>query len=343
MKILQVMGGAQNGGAETFYMDSLRALCETDIKQYALVRPQNTARIEEIHNLDVPFKTAPFNKHFKFPTKKILKSIENNFQPDITQYWMGRAGTMSIKSDGVNLAWYGGYYKPGRFKHADGHVAVTRDIADHIVAQGVPHDKVFVLHTYAEFKKETPVKRSDFDTPEDVPLLLALSRLHWKKGLDVLLESLVNVPDAHLWIAGDGPLEADLKKHCHNLGLDNRVRFLGWRDDRGALLEACDVCVFPSRYEPFGTVTVEAWGCKRPLIAAKSAGPKATVTHGTDGLLVEIDAIDELTDAINSVITDSKLAKSLVKGGLKSYNEGFSKAVFKQKAQDFYTHALSLK
>ncbi len=343
MKILQVMGGAQNGGAETFYMDSLHALAETPIKQYALIRPENEPRIQSIHKLDVPFKTAPFKRFWPKSTQRVLKSIDQNFQPDITQYWMGRAGAMSIESEGVNLAWYGGYYKPERFKHVDGHVAVTYDIADHIIAQGISHDKVFVLHTYAEFEKSAPINRAEFDTPDDAPLLLALSRLHRKKGLDVLLESLVAVPDAYLWIAGDGPLEAELKKQCTHLGLDNRVRFLGWRDDRGALLETCDACVFPSRYEPFGTVTVEAWGCKRPLIAAKAAGPKAYITHESDGLLVEIDDVKGLTDAITRVITDKKLAKSLVKSGYKSYQDGFSKEVFKEKAQDFYNHALTLK
>jgi len=68
-----------------------------------------------------------------------------------------------------------------------------------------------------------------------------------------------------------------------DLGLESRVRFSGWRDDRAALLAAADICVFPSRYEPFGTVTVDAWAAKRPLIAAAAQGPKAYVTDGTDG------------------------------------------------------------
>ena len=108
MKILQVMGGAQNGGAETFYMDSLHALAETSIEQYALVRPENEARVQSIHKLNVPLKMAPFKRYWSRSTQKILKTIDKEFQPDITQYWMGRAGAMSIKSDGVNLAWYGG-------------------------------------------------------------------------------------------------------------------------------------------------------------------------------------------------------------------------------------------
>src|SRR5262249_59953116 len=88
---------------------------------------------------------------------------------------------------------------------------------------------------------------------------LRLPRLHEKKGLDVLLDALVELPQCMAWIAGDGPLEADLKARAARLGVKDRVRFLGWRMDRGALLAAADICVLPSRWEPFGTVMLEAW------------------------------------------------------------------------------------
>ena len=94
-------------------------------------------------------------------------------------------------------------------------------------------------------------------------MALALARLHEKKGLDTLLDATAKVPGLYVWIAGEGPLEAELKAHCTRLGLDDRVRFLGWRNDRGALLAASTFVAFPSRYEPFGTVTVDAWAASR--------------------------------------------------------------------------------
>lgn len=343
MKILHVMAGADRGGAETFFQDSLVALHDSAMQQAVVTRANHDHKIKLITERDIPLKTASFNKYFRWSTAWKIKGMQADFNPDITQYWMGRAGTFGQESGSVNIGWYGGYYKPSRFKYADCHVAVTKDIADHIVAEGVPADRVFVLHTYAEFADEVPVKRSDFDTPEDVPLLLALSRLHWKKGLDVLLEALVKIPEAYLWIAGCGPLEEKLKAQCTDLGLDSRVRFLGWREDRGALLNAADICVFPSRYEPFGTVTVEAWGRGVPLVAAKAAGPKAFVNHGEDGLLVEIDDVDGLADAINQIIKDPQLALKLKEGGLRSYEQGFTRKVFQANAKEFYETVLRFK
>lgn len=340
MKILHVMAGADRGGAETFFQDSLVALHDDAIQQAVVTRDNHDHKIALIRDRNIPFHTAGFHKLWRFPTAAKIRSMANAFHPDIIQYWMGRAGSYGIRTDAVNVAWYGGYYKPQRFCFADVHVGVTRDIADHIIAQGVPADRVFVLHTYAEFPAEKPVSRAEFDTPDDVPLLLALSRLHWKKGLDVLLKSMVSIPQAYLWIAGSGPLEKELKKLCTDLKLDDRVRFLGWREDRGALLEASDLCVFPSRYEPFGTVTVEAWGRGVPLVAAKAAGPKAFIDHGENGLLVDIDDVDGLSGAILQILNDTALFEKLRAGGLKAYEQGFTKKVFQKNARDFYETVL---
>jgi len=348
MKILHVMAGAERGGAETFFQDSLVALHDAGIEQSFVTRDNHPHKIKLIKERGLPLKTPNFNNYWPMPTTRAIKQSVKEFNPDLIQYWMGRAGQFSVDtaalgSNAKSIGWYGGYYKPSRYKNVDVHVGVTEDIERHIVRKGVPAENAFTLHTYAEFEQEPPVSRADFDTPEDAPLLLALSRLHDAKAMDIMLDAMVKIPGAYLWIAGSGPLEAELKKQCTDLGLDDRVRFLGWREDRGALLDACDICVFPSRYEAFGTVTVEAWGRGVPLVVTKAAGPKAFVNDGVDGLLVEIDDVDGLAAAVNRVINNDALAESLKAEGLKSYEAGFTKAVFQKKAIAFYQRVLDLK
>lgn len=340
MKILHIMAGADVGGAETFFIDAIEALAETTCEQRVITRPNNQHKIDTIKKHNIPLETAGFSNIWPFPTSRTINKQIKDFQPDIVHHWMGRAGAFSQSGNHVNLGWYGGYYKPERFKHCTHHAGVSRDIVRHIKEQGVAEQNAHLLHIYAEFEKGTPLNRADFDTPEDAPLLLALARLHVKKGLDVLLKSLIDVPEAYLWIAGSGPLEQELKAQMKELGLENRVRFLGWRTDRENLLATCDVCVFPSRYEPFGAVVIEAWGTEKPLIAAKSQGPKAYVTHEQDGLLVEIDDVKGLSEAINRVITDKVLADQMVKNGLKSYQEGFTREVFKKNVLKLYEKIL---
>ncbi len=340
MKVLQIMAGDARGGAETFFLDAIRAVHETPIEQRVITRFNHPYKIDEIKTRDIPVFNAKFNRLIKFPTSAVIKKQIKEFQPDIVHHYMGRAGEFSMPSDSVNIGWYGGYYKPSRFKHCTHHVGVTQDIVDHIIRQGVPASHAHVLHIYAEFEKGKPIDRAEFDTPEGVPLLLSLSRLHEKKAIDVLLEALVKVPDAYLWIAGTGPIESELKQLTKDLNLESRVRFLGWRDDREALLATCDIVTFPSRYEPFGAVVIEAWAMEKPLITAKAAGPKAYVTHEENGLIVEIDDVNALAENINRVINDKGLTQHIVTNGRRAYDENFTREVFKKNVTALYESVL---
>ncbi len=341
MRVLHSMAGADVGGAETFFLDAIKAIHEkNEYTQRVVTRSNNEYKVKEIMDRSIPIDFASYSRWTPWTTQGVIKRAIKEFKPDIVHNYMGRAGEFSVAGDHINIGWYGGYYKPTRFKHCPHHVAVTKDIADHIVAEGVPAKNVHVLHIYAEFPMGRKIDRAEFDTPNDVPLLISLSRLHHKKGLDTLLDAMTEVPDAYLWIAGSGPLDAELKAQMKELKLDDRVRFLGWRNDRENLLATADICVFPSRYEPFGAVVIEAWGTQTPLVVAKAAGPKAYVTHEEDGLLVEIDDAKGLSHEINRVIKDDKLCAHLVKNGLKSYQEGFTKEVFKKNVDDLYRELL---
>lgn len=340
MKILQVMAGDSVGGAETFFVDSIKGLHETEHEQCVITRDNNAHKIAQIKERNIPLKTASFSNLFRWPTARIMKQAIKEFQPDIVHHYMGRAGTYSQPGSHVNLGWYGGYYKPERFKHCTHHAAVTQDIVDHIISQGVPKENAHLLEIYAEFDQGTPIDRSQFDTPDNAPLMVSLSRLHVKKGLDVLLEALVKVPEAYLWIAGSGPIEAELKQQMVDLKLEDRVRFLGWRNDQADLLATADICAFPSRYEPFGAVVIEAWACKKPLVTAKAAGPKAYVQHEENGLIVDIDDVDALAENLNRVIKDKDLSNHIVKNGYQAYQNGFTREVFKKNVTELYERIL---
>lgn len=342
MKIMHVMAGAAQGGAENIFLESVLALTEAPIDQFVVTRPNNQYRLDQFHTKNVAVATASFNKWARFSTRQIINQARRQFNPDIIQYWMGRAGSFATKGRAKNIGWYGGYYKIERFKHCDFHIGLTEDLVRHIVDKGIASDRAAVIRTFADFPKEDPTPRSSLDTPDDAPLLLALARLHPKKGLDVLLEAMVHVPQAYLWIAGDGPLERQLEQLCTSLGLDPRVRFLGWRNDRNALLKAADICVFPSRYEPFGTVIVDAWAAARPLIASKAVGPKAYVTHEENGLLVEIDDAGGLAEAINLLIGNKELRAKIIAGGTNCFTKQFTKEVFIRESMSLYEKVLRL-
>ena len=337
MKLMHVMAGATEGGAENIMLESVLALAEDGHEQHVVTRPDNTFRLEAFRKAGIGVTTAGFSNAWPFPTRAKLKAAIEAFRPDCVEYWMGRAGQFAPATyRSRSIGWYGGYYKLERFRNCEWHIGLTRDLLRHIREQGVSDDRSGIVHTYADFTAAPPADRASLDTPADAPVALALARLHVKKGLDTLLDATAKVPGLYVWIAGDGPIEAELKAHCTRLGLDDRVRFLGWRNDRGSLLAACDVVAFPSRYEPFGTVTVDAWAARRPLVAADAVGPAAYVENEVSGLLIPKNDVDALATALTRVITDKALAARLVEGGTRAYEAQFTKAAFQRDSRDYY-------
>lgn len=337
MRVMHVMAGAAEGGAENIMLESVLALAEAGLQQHVVTRPDNKFRISRFQEAGIGVDLAGFNNAWPFPTRRIVNQAIESFRPDVIEYWMGRAGQYAPKAHRArSIAWYGGYYKLARFTQCEWHVGLTIDLLRHIREQGVAQDRSTIIHTYADFTGSAPADRASLNTPAEAPVALALARLHEKKGLDTLLDAAAKIPGLYVWIAGEGPLEAELKAHCARLAIGDRVRFLGWRNDRGALLEACDVVAFPSRYEPFGTVTVDAWAASRPLVAADAVGPAAYVKDGENGLLIPKNDVEALATALKRVINDKELAQKLVAGGRASYEAQFTKSVFQRDSLAFY-------
>lgn len=336
MRVLQVMAGASQGGAETYFADLVLALARAGLEQRAAIRT-NASRAALLGDGNIATTELKFGG-LDFSTRRGLQRIIDDFRPDVVQTWMNRATRHCPAGNFVHVGWLGGYYAPKYFTGCDHVVGVTQDIVDHMRSNGGWIGiNSYYLPTFAPNVPALPVPRATFDTPEDVTLFLALGRLHTKKAFDILLESLALIPGPYLWIAGEGPLEAVLKQQTEKLGLGDRVRFLGWRTDREALLGAADVCVMPSRFEPFGTVMVEAWAAKTPLIVADADGPKRTVNSDVDAIMVPMDDVQALAAAMRRLIAEPDFAQALVKGGYEHYQAKFNEDAVVKQYLEFYS------
>ncbi|WP_342773046.1 1,4-alpha-glucan branching protein domain-containing protein [Paenibacillus flagellatus] len=120
-------------------------------------------------------------------------------------------------------------------------------------------------------------------------IILYVGRLVYEKGVHVLLEAMPHIiaraPGARLVVAGAGPMRESLERRAAELGLGDRASFWGFVDDetKARLYAAADVCVFPSLYEPFGIVALEAMASRTPLVVSDVGGLAELVEHGVDG------------------------------------------------------------
>jgi len=325
MHLTQVMAGAAHGGAETFFTTLATALEADGVAQSFVIRG-HADRLATLRAADCRVDTAPFGGRLDLWTPHMLRRSMMASRTTVALAWMNRAAAKLPRGPWLRAARLGGYYDLKYYKGFDHLIAIIPGIRRHIIEGGWPERRVHYIPNFCVVDETAaPVPRATHDTPEDAPLLLALGRLHQAKGLDVLLTALVNVPGAYLWIAGEGPDRGELEALAKTLGVAGRVRFLGWRTDRTALMHAANVVVFPSRYEPNGTVTVEAWAHNKPLVVADAAGPAETVVDGDDALLVPKDDADALAHALRRVIGTPDLAAHLTGRGAERFAAEFSR------------------
>jgi hypothetical protein len=335
MRILQIMTSKANGGAETYACDVITKLHEAGVDQ-CVVMHEDAARFAELKALGIRMAPSPLRVPFAPAQRFMLRGLIAREKPTIVQTWMRRAASLVTKASQPVIGWFGGYYDARHFQSCERLVGVTRDIVAHMVKNGVPADRAHYIPTFPVITPLPPLDRTTLNTSPDAKVLLTLSRLHEKKGLDTFLQAVQGLPGCVAWLAGDGPLQAQLEKLAADLGIAERVRFLGWRTDRSALLRAADICVLPSRYEPFGTVILEAWAARTPLVACASAGPAAHVVDDVNGLLTPIDDVAALSDAIARVVSDDALRQSLIANGFEAYSQGFTPEAVTAQWIEFY-------
>ncbi|MFC4517182.1 glycosyltransferase [Streptomyces ehimensis] len=164
--------------------------------------------------------------------------------------------------------------------------------------------------------------------------LLAIGRLVARKGVDVAVRALADVPDAELLVAGGPPADgvpedpeaARLTALARRLGVADRLLLLGCvpHEDMPALIRSTDVVLCTPVYEPFGIVPLEAMACGVPVIATNVGGHRDTVAHGETGLLVEPDYPAELARAVRSLLGSQRRLASFGAAGRARALDGFT-------------------
>ena len=333
MRILHIMAGNKHGGAETACIDMCIAMAESGQTIEIITRP-NKNRIPALKKAGIKVHTLPFGGKIDIYTPLMIQKIIKSFEPDIIQTWMSRAAAKTPKwqkGKGIKpyttFARLGNYYKIKYFKTIEHFVAITPDIRTYLINQNIPEKYTHHINNFAETETvDTPVNREELGANKKSTVLLGLGRLHDDKAFDTLIKAVSRMPEhVHLWIAGEGPDREKLKKLIQERSVADRVKLLGWRKDRAALLQACDICTFTSRDEPFGTVFVQAWAQKTPVITSDADGPRQFVRNGKDGLITQIDNEDEIIKPDIAKESDENLRKSLIKKGFTRYQNEFTK------------------
>jgi glycosyltransferase involved in cell wall biosynthesis len=164
------------------------------------------------------------------------------------------------------------------------------------------------------------------DTTSQPPRLVMVARMAKPKDHATLLTALSRLK--HLpWsldLCGDGPLEGRIKEQAAQLGIENRIRFLGFRGDTAARLSEAQIFVLASRFEAFPYTILEAMRAGLPVVASSVGGIPEAVVPGRTGLLAPAGDVDALAAHLASLIVDADLRKKIGDGGRERFLAHFS-------------------
>lgn len=316
MRIHQYIFG-KDGGAEKFFVHLSSALAKRGVEQTVVMRWNRRWKPDvEKHATIIQsnFRDASIDR-LLLPIK--VRKLAEKEQPNAILTWSTRgARLMPAYKGGIKLSRLGDYPTHlGYFKNSDVLVCNTPGIADHVRNNLGWTRGVEVISNFTDTAPVAPVSRAVANTPEGVPLIMTMARFVKRKRIHLLIEAMAAVPDAFLWIAGEGEEKDALEAEVRDRKLEHRVRFLGWQKDARPYVAAADIFVMPSSHEPLGNVIFEAWAQGVPVVSSRSEGPSWFMQDGENGLMVDIDDVAGYARAINQLIADKQLAKSIgVKG-----------------------------
>ena len=325
MRLMQVLVSQAEAGAETYFEKVATAFAQDDSITQRLIIESLPSREKRLQAAGVDFRTLPmgfFSKalFYKYQFKKEM----TEFNPDLVVTWANRASRKCPPTPAIVVGRIGGYYDIKNYRKCDHLFVNAPDLVAYMTEQGWPESQISMISNFGELPPALEVNEPLPPFPEDHKVLLTLGRLHPKKAQDVLIKALPLIPDTTLLIAGSGILEGELKQLALDCGVADRVHFLGLRKDVRQLFEVADLCVFPSRVEPLGNVVLEAWAMETPIVAAASEGPSWLISDNQNGLLFEIDNVEQCADKVNFLLSHSDLADTLIENGRKTFQERFS-------------------
>ena len=205
-------------------------------------------------------------------------------------------------------------------KHAVDHfMAVSDFVRDKMIEHGLPEEKITTVHNFVR-------DEAFVDNEREGKYFLYIGRIEEIKGIRTLIHAMVDMQSVDLLVVGSGGAREQLEQESRRLNLMN-VHFLGFKTGQELkdLIAGAICIVAPSEWhETFGLVLVESFAHSRPVIASRMGGMTEVVSDGVDGLLFDAGNVDQLSDALNWMVSHRQQAVEMGKEGQKKARLRFS-------------------
>ncbi|MCI9177220.1 MAG: glycosyltransferase family 4 protein [Clostridia bacterium] len=215
---------------------------------------------------------------------------------------------------------------------------------------GLPFDKINVVPNGINLTNFNGVER-DYDfrrqyAMDNEKIILYVGRLVYEKGIQHLISAMPKIlnsyHDAKLVIAGKGGMLDELKAQASAMGIANKVYFAGYLNSKQVqkIYKCADIAVFPSTYEPFGIVALEAMLAGVPTVVSDIGGLNEIVDHGIDGMKSYAGNSNSIADSVLNLLYDKQLAANVAKKAKQKVKEEFNWTKIAQDTHYTYEKAI---
>lgn len=269
---------------------------------------------------------SPDVVHVHDPMGVALIAMALKMQPRLTPR------PLVVASRRVDFHLKGNAFSRWKYRHVDVFIAVSRMIAGILVEDGVPADRIDVVHDGVNISALDKIPVQDahkaFWLPHGSPIVGNVAALVPHKGQKHLVDAAAvvvrQVPDARFVILGEGELRPALEQQVKSLGLERHVFLPGFQTDVLALQKSFDIFVMSSITEGLGSSMLDAMACGTPVVGTRAGGIPEAIDHGRTGLLVRPHHADELAAAIIRLLKEPALRAQLGAAGRAHVEAEFS-------------------
>ena len=322
-----VMLSAGRGGLERSLLDDAAALLEAGHPVSAVVHPDWPDR-PLLERLGVhPALLRSLNEWDPIAMLRLRRSLRSR-DPAVVLSIGRRAGRLCRRAlrrlPRIGQIARAHNYGVDHLVGLDHVIATTEDLRRAVLQAGHPALRTSVVPCLVRVPHDSAPRAPD---PARLPVIGLMGRFVPKKGFADAIEALARLRhrghDFEVRIAGGGPGKAALRALMADHRLTDRVRFLGWIDDRRAFLHELDIFCVPSLHEPFGIVVLEGMAHGVAVVATDAEGPREILSHGRDGLLVPRGDPEALAGALACLIEHPERRHALAHAGLETARRRF--------------------
>lgn len=201
----------------------------------------------------------------------------------------------------------------------DRYIAVSKSIAKQFKKVTLFEANVLVIHNgicidrFSKTNMDDPL--SSMKAQKEFTTILMIARMDKHKGYEDLISAAALIPNAYFMLVGDGPERKKLEQSVKKLNMQDRVLFLGYREDIPSLLSSCDLFVLPSLFEGLPLTILEAMAAEKPVIASNISGIDEIITDDETGFLVPTKDPEALSSAIKICISNPDKAQKVAQAG----------------------------